>query len=72
MFLRSKSRFSTKNFVKLDLDNIIGKKKCAEEMMLKYYIPIPKSILEAQNEIDVESRSVEEKLCISSKAKQVG
>ena len=41
-------------------------------MMLKYYIPIPKSILEAQNEIDVESRSVEEKLCNSSKAKQVG
>lgn len=72
MFLRSKSRFSTKNFVKLDLDSIIGKKKCAEEMMLKYYIPIPKTILESQNKIDVESTSVKENLSISSNSKKVG
>ena len=48
MFFFRKSKFSTKNIVKLDLKNLFGKEKPQPDMslMLKYYVPIPKIVFE--------------------------
>jgi hypothetical protein len=67
MFFRSKSRFSTKNIVKLDLKNIIGNDKCPNDPsnMLKYYIPIPKAIFEIKPDIEVTSFNPSKKVSVA-------
>ena len=71
MFFFRKSKFSTKNIVKIDLKNILGKDKVQTDLssMLKYYVPIPNIVFErTENKLDIITSSKN----IDNRSKKVG